>query len=313
MPANIDPMKVLLVLTWFGTAYIAFVYRGSLSFVSYEDVYAQRSATEALGKDVFTAYFGAWLANVFIPFSASYGLFAKKKLYYISAVVASIIFYMATADKAILLFPFIILGIYRFLRNKDLKNSFSAIGLGFSGIMMITLATGFSIIAALFWMRTIGNGGLLTRLYQEFFMNHKTTYFSHVNIINALTQSYPYGNRGIGQVVGQQYYTKEMNANANFWATDGIASFGDSGIIVASIIFFFILLWFNKITSRYNKVFIICVLIPFISSLLNQSLFSSLLTGGGFWIMFILSFKSTLHNKFINENSNNIRGEAPVH
>lgn len=313
LPASLDPMKIILVLTWLGTLYIGIKYRGSLKFSSYEDVYIQRAASVALGTDIFTAYFGAFLANVFIPISSAYGLFSKKKLYFISGLSGSLVFYMATADKAILLFPFIILVLYYFLRNKSLNNSFSAITLGFIGIMTVTLITGLSIFSALFWMRTIGNGGLLTSLYYDFFSDHPITYFSHINFVNAISQGYPYGNRSLGQVIAKHFFgADDANMNANFWATDGIASLGNIGILVSSFFLCIIFFLFNKATYGYNKLFLICIFIPYISSLLNQSLFSSLLTGGALLIMLILSFKSMVKNPYINENINNSGGTPSV-
>lgn len=307
LPLKFDVLKVVLGLTWFGTLYIAYKYNGNLRFSNYEDVYIQRSATSELGKDLFTAYFGAFFANVFIPISSTYGLFAKKKIYFISGAIGSLIFYMATADKAILLFPYIILVLFFFLKNKSLNNTFIVLTLGLCTLEVITLVSGFSIFSALLWMRTIGNGGLLTSLYHDFFQTNPLTYYTNVNFINALTQSYPYGTKGVGQVVGAYYYSSEMNANANFWATDGIASLGDIGILIASIALCFIFYLFNKIMAGYNKLFLVCILVPYITSLLNQSLFSSLLTGGALMVMFILSFKSMLKNPYINENINNSR------
>ncbi|SDQ73554.1 hypothetical protein SAMN05421664_2383 [Chryseobacterium soldanellicola] len=308
LPSNIKPFKVILVLTWLCTAYIAFVYRGSLNFASYEDVYIQRSATQQLGQDVFTAYCGAWLANVFIPICATYGLFAKKRIYFFSAILGSTIIYMSTADKQILLFPFIIFGIYKLLIKSSLKNSFSTIGLGLISLMTITLITGLSIFSALFWMRILGNGGLLTNYYHKFFTDHPNTHYSHINVINAITHGYPYGESSIGQVVGKEYWSDEMNANANFWATDGIAAIGDGGILLSAFILFCIFIIFNKISLYYNKIFLICILIPFLGTLMNTSLFTSLVTGGGFLVFLFLSLENTVKNTYINENSNNHRG-----
>ncbi len=313
LPTGLDVFKIVLVLTWIGTAYIAFIYRGSLKFSSYEDVYIQRSATAALGDDLFTAYIGAWLANVFIPVSATYGLFSKKYVYFFSSMLGSLIFYMATADKSILLFPLMIFAIYRFLKNRNLSTAFSAIGLGLIGVMIISLIFIRSLFSALFWMRTLGNGGMLTNYYHKYFENHPKTYYSHINVINAISKDYPYGNNSLGQMVGREYWSYDMNANANFWATDGIASIGDWGIIVSSVILFFIFIVFNRIGSSYNKVFLLCILIPYTSILLNQSLFSSLVTGGGFLILLFLSLQSTLKNPYINENHNNNRSKATVH
>lgn len=307
LPSNINPFKVILVLTWLTTLYIAFIYRGSLKFSSYEDVYIQRSATMELGKNVFTGYFGAFLANVFIPICATYGLFSKKRIYLISAFTGSLIIYMSTADKQILLFPFMIVGVYKLLVKSSLKNSFLSIGLGLIGIMSITLATGISIFSALFWMRTLGNGGMLTTYYHKFFNEHPNTHFSHINVVNAITNGYPYGEKSLGQVIGGEYWSEELNANANFWATDGFAAMGDMGIIFSGLILFVIFVIFNKISLYYNKLFLICILIPFLGTMMNTSLFTSLVTGGGFLIFLFLSLKNTTKNSYINENSNNYR------
>lgn len=307
LPANINPFKIILVLTWISTAYIAFIYRDSLKFSSYEDVYLQRAATQELGRNIFTAYLGAWLANVFIPISATYGLFSKKKIYFFSAVLGSLIIYMSTADKQILLFPFLIFGIYKLLMRSSLKNSFSTIGLGLIFLMIITLLSGLSIFSALLWMRTLGNGGMLTNYYHKFFSEHQQTYYSHINIVNTITQGYPYGNYSLGQVIGKEYWSDDLNANANFWATDGFAAIGDAGILVSAFILFCIFIVFNKISVYYNKIFLICILIPFLGTLMNTSLFTSLVTGGGFLIFLFLSLKNTIQNPYINENINDNR------
>src|SRR5690606_24851887 len=128
-----------------------------------------------------------------------------------------------------------------------------------------------------------------------------------INVVNVLTNSYPYGDKSIGQVVGHTYWN-ESNANANFWATDGIASLGEIGILVSSFVIFLLFILFNRISQVYNKTFLILVLVPYLNALLNMSLFTSLLTGGAFIIFFLLSFKSSVYNPYVNENINYSRG-----
>lgn len=307
LPSRINLFKVMLVLTWLISMYVAFIYRDSLNFASYEDVYIQRELTSNIGQDVFSAYLIAWLANVLVPFTATYGLFSKKYFYFYSSVVASLIIYMSSADKAILAFPFIILALFFIFRKINFKIIFTAVGSFLLVIMVGTLVYGWSLFSALFWMRTIGNGGLLAVYYHKFFQDHPNTYYTHINVINKISDAYPYGDLIIGQVVGRHYWSSDQNANANFWATDGIAALGDIGILVAGIFLFLTFLLFNKISQPFNKLFLICIFVPFTSSLLNQSLFSSLVTGGGFLTLLILSFKSTIQNPFINENTHNSR------
>ena len=191
--------------------------------------------------------------------------------------------------------------------KSSLKNSFSTIGLGLIFLMIITLLSGLSIFSALLWMRTLGNGGMLTNYYHKFFSEHQQTYYSHINVVNTITQGYPYGNYSLGQIIGREYWSDDLNANANFWATDGFAAIGDAGILVSAFILFCIFLVFNKISVYYNKIFLICILIPFLGTLMNTSLFTSLVTGGGFLIFLFLSLKNTIQNPYINENINDNR------
>lgn len=308
IPSNIDFFKVLLIVTILSTLYMIVKFGSSLKLVAFEDVYEQRSATSELGADVFTAYISSWLAYMFIPVCLAYGLFSKKKIYIIVGLLASIIIYMAFASKTALVFPFVIFIMYKTLKNRSLKSSFTFMGLGLIIIMTITLVLDFNSITALFWMRTIGNSGSLTLHYHYFFTDHPHTYFSHINIINFLSQSYPYPGKALGQAVGNYYWGDEMNANANFWATDGIAAVGDLGIVVSSVILFIIFIFFNRISKNYNLLFLILTLIPYIISVLNTSLFSSLFTGGALFLFLILMFNTSINNPYINENPNNNRG-----
>lgn len=307
LPANINYFKAILVLTLLSTFYMLIKYKGSLSFVAYEDVYDLRSMNSEIGADVFTSYISSWLAYMMIPVCFTYGLFSNNKNYIVVAIIASLTIYMSIASKTALVFPIVIYCLFKTLKNKDMTHSFNYIGLGLIVILFISLQFDFNVITSLIWMRTIGNSGSLTMHYHYFFEDHPHTYFSHINIVNYFTDIYPYKTQGVGQVVGNHYWSSDMNANANFWATDGIAALGDIGIIFSSILLFLIFVVFNRIARNYNLLFLILILIPFISSLLNMSLFSSLLTGGAIFIFIILTFQSSHLNKYINENTNSNR------
>lgn len=312
LPSRIDFFKVILVLTILSTLYMAVKYGGSLKLVAFEDVYEQRFATSELGSDVFTAYISSWLAYLYIPVCFSYGLFAKKKIYIIVGILGSIIIYMAIASKTALVFPVVIYVMYKVLKNRSLKSSFTFIGMGLLIAMFVTLMLDFNAITALFWMRTIGNSGSLTLHYHYFFETHPHTYYSHINIINFFSQSYPFPGKGLGQAVGNYYWADDTSANANFWATDGIAAIGDLGILVSSILLFIVFIFFNRISKNYNFLFLVLTLIPYIMSILNTSLFSSLFTGGALFLFLMLMFNTSVNNPYINENPNNNRGKAPI-
>src|SRR5690606_22155438 len=104
--------------------------------------------------------------------------------------------------------------------------------------------------------RTIGNGGLLTFWYDDFFQNNPYTYYSHINFVNLISQSYPY-DRELGLLIGRAYWHEKMNANANFWATDGIAAMGILGTFLANIIMAVILFLLDFVSKNKDKLFII--------------------------------------------------------
>ncbi|MCD9616540.1 hypothetical protein [Chryseobacterium gleum] len=299
IPSKIDFFKVIFILSILSTIYMIIKYGGNLKLVSFEDVYEQRFATSQLGSDVFTAYISSWLAYMMVPMCLTYGLFAKKKIYFLVGIIASIVIYMAVASKTALVFPGVIYFLYKILKNKDLKSSFSYVGIVLIVLMFVSLLFDFNIYTSILWMRTLGNSGSLTMHYHYFFENHPYTYYTHINFVNSLFQSYPYGNKSLGVAVGSEYWGEDMNANANFWATDGLAAIGDLGILLSSFLLFIVFVFFNRIGKGYNLFFLVLMLIPYIMFILNTSLFSALLTGGSFFIFLILSFSSTEQNRFI--------------
>lgn len=292
--------KAVLWLTILSTIYVLYIYRGNLRFVSFDqEVYELRFANQVLGEGLVIRYLLAWLSNLFIPICLAYGLVYKKRVYFLVSTAACIIIYMATGSKGIILFPLIFAGLY--LLKKVV--SFSKLYLlftSFLALLLIALLLTYRFSYTLFFamsmlsFRTIGTGGYLTMWYYDFFSTHPKTYYSHINAVNAITDSYPYGDAGIGQVIGQHYWVNSMNANANFWATDGIAALGLPGIFIATICLFIFLVICNSISKSINKTFVMLAFVPFIYFILNTSLFSSLLSGGAIFLaIFIFLLKKS--------------------
>lgn len=289
------PIHFFLYATLITTLFILWSYRENLKLVTFTEVYKQRLSNESVGSNVIVRYIVSWLSYFFIPICLAYGIALKKYLYLIVGILASISIYMAVAAKGIILMPVILLIIFLFLNKNGIERIFQFLGYMGSVLILtlVTLAKTSSIIflfSSLFLMRTLSIGGLLNLKYYEFFTNHPNTYFSHVNIINGLTGIYPYGKKDLGQVIGSFYWSDRMNANANFWATDGIASTGIFGILLISLIFCGYLIILNFLTRYLNKSFVVLLAIPLTFSLLNISFFSTLISGGGFFILISLLF-----------------------
>jgi hypothetical protein len=290
-----DLMPAVLMATIVSTLYMLFIYHGSLAFPSFgADLYEQRFANDALGAGLVTRYLSSWLATVLVPLCLSYGLTAWKPRYVAVGTAACVIMYMAAANKTMILLPFVYVAFYLFLR-KRLPAIYPMLGGALSLLIAFLLVTAnlgavLFVAAAIVLHRTIGNGGQLTMAYYDFFSFHPKTDYSHVMGLRLLTHPYPYGDLIPGQVVGGFYWGPFTTANANFWATDGIAAMGLLGVAIISVGCALLFVVMNSVTRQYERLFVVLCFLPFVMTLLNQPLFSSFWSGGGFFMLLFFLF-----------------------
>jgi hypothetical protein len=122
-------------------------------------------------------------------------------------------------------------------------------------------------------------------MYINFFSSHPFTYYSHINIVSWLVH-YPY-QLSLGEVIGFDLVGDDLDANANFYATDGVAAMGAIGVVVAGAAFGLVLCVADALTR--NRLRLACTaMIAFVMNLSNSSLFTSLITGGGAVLLCLL-------------------------
>ncbi len=295
LDGGVDLLPMILGLTVAGTLYMMVVYRGNLTLPSFgAALYEERFAKESLGAGLATRYISSWLATVLVPLCFAYALAAGKRSYFLAATAACLVLYMAAANKIVILLPFVYVGFYVLVRHR-VRFIFpvlgSALAILISALILTADPDGPSwVVASILLNRTIGNGGQITMAYYDFFAVHPQTDYSHVTGIRLLTHSYPYGDLQLGQVIGQFYWSPFMNANANFWATDGIAAMGLAGVAVVSVVCALLFAAMNSVTRTYDTLFVVLAFIPFVITLLNQSLFSSIWSGGAFFLLLFFLF-----------------------
>jgi hypothetical protein len=177
------------------------------------------------------------------------------------------------------------------MKGDFLRNCLLALS-GISLCLLVLADDGLAFwVKSLLFNRTLGGGGWVSYVYYEFFTSNKLTYFSHVNIVNYLTDEYPYGALGLGQVIGLQYVgSSSANFNGHFWASDGIAAFGIAGIYIINIVILMFLVLLNLITSKLDIRFLCLWLTGFVLGMLNLPFFTTLLSGGGLLTVLILMF-----------------------
>ena len=296
---GIDLAPWVFAATVLATAYFVVVYRGHFRWASFgADVYVQRFATESLAAGLVTRYLSSWLSSVLIPLCLAYGLSTRRKSYFLLGTAASVIMYMGAAAKIVILLPPVYLTLFFMFSKGRIKSLFPLLVGALSAVLLLLLAITrqgeglLFVMSSLLINRTIGNAGQLTLAYYEFFRTHPQTLYSHIHGLREISGAYPYGPRELGQVVGQFYWSLDTNANANFWATDGFAALGTPGVVFATGAAIAWLAIINSVTRGYDRLFVVLCLVPFLATVLNTSLFSSIWSGGAFFLSLFFLFNS---------------------
>lgn len=160
-----------------------------------------------------------------------------------------------------------------------------------------SISSVFFVISAILLMRSLGISALLNTVYIDFFETTKLhTYYTHINVVNSIFGGYPFGEDALGKAVWGGYSGENaddaMNANANFLATDGVAAMGIWGVLLVSILFYFLLKYLNKVSKGHNTDFVFILCLGSILSLLNVSLFTTLLSCGLILIIICLKYST---------------------
>ena len=290
---NYIPIKFYL---WVGIIMLLFVviyYGSSLRLVSFSKIYELRvdNYGAKLSRFPLIGYFILWISNFFRPLFLSIGLVYKKKEFVLIGVLMAILIYMATATKGTLFSPLFAFGLYWCLKYIGFKYLFPLIVFFFLLVVSLfkltehsesSISSVFFVISAILLMRSLGISALLNTVYIDFFETTKLhTYYTHINVVNSIFGGYSGENAD-----------DAMNANANFLATDGVAAMGIWGVLLVSILFYFLLKYLNKVSKGHNTDFVFILCLGSILSLLNVSLFTTLLSCGLILIIICLKYST---------------------
>lgn len=287
---------VSLNVIWFFTA-ISFLFLLAFNYsrmrlVSFEEVYDLRLQEGNWGGPLL-GYIKSWACYFFFPFVFCYGIYNKSKKIIIIGILLFVFNYSIFGLKSQLLAPIFLFGLYKFFQWQKKYNlnllSLLTIALSILSIWLINNLDNptIYILAAVFLMRTLTiSGCLFAGWYLPFFQSHPYTYFQHINIINVLTGGNPYAGREIGKVVSED----GMNANAIFWAMDGVTAGGIYGVLIVSFCFWLFLYYINSLTNEINKDFVCILFLMPTVALLNVSFFTFIFSCGALFIILTLLY-----------------------
>lgn len=284
---RLPPSWFWMLVGGFSVAFY-FVYlilaRNHLRIVSLQEMYVQRFALQeaGIGGPILYAIWAQKL--VFNPLFLIVGLLTRRPSLVVISIVGQVILYAGAAEKTVLM-SLVALPVLAWMIRDRGRHIGAKITWGLSalfGSIALIQVAGLQFLALVLTLvilfRTFAIPGLLSGLYQDFFLEHSQTLFSQVKGFNLLS-AYPYDDT-IPRVIGFYYYGNDrLNANAHLWA-DGFASWGYAGILVVTLITM-VVLWLAdsvaldldiRLTTLFYGMFGI--------ALANNSLFTNLLTNG---------------------------------
>ncbi len=277
---------VILVLAVVLDAWVLAVYHSKMRLVGFYDVYDLRSEASETSAGSGVGYAVMLLSSVINPLLMAYGLVSRRKSFVLLGFLNQLLLYSAEGSKAVFLSVFVLIGLY-FMTGKTGR---------MFGLRLVTALTGIlvglAILAnikdlnpvvtfamSLVFMRTFANGGYMTGAYANFFHTHPLTFLSSVHGIDKLID-YPYPTP-LGLLLGNyEMGNPELDLNAHFWASDGIAGFGPIGVILISVMCA-IVFWILDSCAARHDVVLASLMVAFVTlNLLNVSLFTTIVSGG---------------------------------
>jgi hypothetical protein len=279
-----------------GNAALIYTFQGMFHFASINDVYSVRTPAKHVFESApAIAYVSQILANVMNPFLMGYGVSYRRRSLFVLGVMGDLLLYSTAAVKLNMVAPIAIVIFYHTLK-RDRGGWVPTMAMLFAA--MFFLLTGLAVglqpgplfnIASLLLVRTFTIPGSEMGEYQHFFSNMPHTYLGHVTGINHFLPN-PY-QLSMGEEVGSYFGVIGKyglsNANASFFAMDGIGGFGLGGILVMGVLCAVVFWILDSCARDYELKFSVPLLAMVIMSLTNVSLFTTLL-GNGLIIWMIL-------------------------
>jgi len=301
-PYPVDTRMFWLVFTiiYLGANFaLVYTFQGMMQLVSFNDVYSVRTpAKHLLEANPGVAYISQSLSTVLNPLLMGYGLAFRRRSLFIIGALGEVLLYSTAAVKLQIAAPVVVFLLY-FSLKKDRGGWVSTVAMVFTGMFFILTTVVIGIepgpvfnLAFLFLVRIFTIPGSEMGQYQHFFQTMPHTYLSHVGVISRFMPN-PY-ELSMGEEVSSFYGLSGKygltNANASFFAMDGIGGFGLPGILLMALLCALVFWIVDSCARDFELKFSAPVLTMVIMSLTNVSLFTTLLGNGliAWMLLFLL-------------------------
>jgi hypothetical protein len=282
---------VIFLIVWYFISGAA----SNLNF-DFAKVYEYREQNASLTDSGVLSYINVWIYKVFSVFLMSHFLLKKKHSYFVLVCLVQVFFFAVSAHKAVLFFPFLVVGIYIIFAKAKTKN-LVIIPLVYTSIVFCSY-----FLAALFDYNLIASM-LIRRLfivpavttYEFFYLAYDHGYIFWSNSVLSFLSDYPF-DKSLSLVVGDRILGdsasyKALGANNGFISM-GYVHGGLIGVTVYSLIFGVILKLFDSLSRSGIPVWLILSvsIVPIRDLLISSDLFTVLLTHGLLVTFILLMF-----------------------
>jgi len=286
-----------IALLWL-TCHVILVitYHGHMRIAGLAEVYDVRlSARHIAAASPLASYASALAGDALNPLLMALGLGVRRKSLFGVGLLGQVLIYSTAAMKSVLISPLVVIGIY-YLVKKYVSSGVIRLSYGLALTCMLLAAGSAKVIggavfsiATMLLFRTLAIPGMEMAEYFDFFHHFPKTYFSQVTGVSWFVTN-PY-TLSLGREVSAQYLGNSVaNANASFFAMDGIASLGLPGIIIISLICALVLFAIDSCAADLKLEFVAAALAYTAISLANTSLFTTLLGNGLILLMMAFAY-----------------------
>jgi hypothetical protein len=309
-----EPSKWLvpfLVVTWLiFTILLYLLYGDIMTFTSLDQIYGQREIGKA--RNLYEGYLQTYYQFVVSPALCAFGCARKKYSILALGIAGAMVSYSITAEKAGFIYPAFIIALFFMVRARGkIYTTTSAIMMALSVVLFASVATWkFSEIGNfIVWYlgaRTLLIPGTTITVYQDYFSRWDYTYFSHIrglDLFISVPEFFENHKRwpSIGHLVGEDHLNIDrLQYNANFIASDGVASLGTFGCIIAFTLLYFVLVAMDRVTKGIEPKLLYPLLLPSALYLTNGSVFTYFASYGGFFWILVFATCFAQASKLVN-------------
>ena len=220
-----------------------------------------------------------WTGGVVGPVLLAYGAWSRRPAFLVGGVLALGFVYAATAFRSMV---FVLLLVVVLLVLVGRHRDRLGVRLAWASTIVVV---GTAIVAALGWIlpasmlvrRAIVVPGQVLAYYHEFFLREPSFLLSH-SILEGLVPR-PFIETPPA-LIGLVYFEDPfVSANGNFWA-DGIANFGLTGVVIASVVLAAVLIGLDAVSVGKPPLITIPVVVVGVWGVTNSGMLTVLLTHG---------------------------------